>query len=211
MKTPVFFGLMAIFFVLASTAKADIEYWKVVEVTGQAEMKPPTESAWKDLSAPLYIKSGSLVRTGKDGSVDFCLNRQWDSFLRLNENSEITFLQKSPKEIRLKNGSLFALLEGEPAVGSLGIFLPDMTVRMTLGGAAIFVSTEQTTLQVFGESVEVTDLTGSASDVSQNVAEGWEWSASRTRRLDFSDYAQWQRWFRKSYERKDKFLLKHTR
>ena len=122
MKKSSFVWFIAAFFSFASPAHADIEYWKVVEVKGFAEVKAPSESGWKSISAPLYLKRGSLIRTGKDASVDLSLNRQWDSFLRLNENSELEFPESSPAEVRLKKGSLFALLEGEPASGSLGSF-----------------------------------------------------------------------------------------
>jgi hypothetical protein len=200
-KAFLFLGIVAGFFVFDSAAQADIEYWKVVEVTGAVEMKPSAISGWRKVSVPFYLKRGSLVRTGKKGSVDFCLNRQWDSFFRLNENSELRFSEKSPDEIQLKKGSLFALLEGEPVPGSLRIYSGDTAVRMPSGGLAVYASASRTAVMVFSESVEVGDLA---------VTEGWEWSAGQVRRLDFSDYAEWQRWFRKSYGRKDEFFLKRS-
>ncbi len=210
MKTLLLLGILGGFFILDSAAQADIEYWKVVQVTGVAQMKSPAQPDWKNLSAPFYLRKGSLVRTGKDAIVDFCLNRQWSNFLQLNENSELEFPKESPKEVRLKKGSLFALLEAESGSDSLHIFSPDVELRVGLGGLAVFASASRSTLKVFSESVEVVDLKSQPSDSPKIISEGWEWSAGQTRRLDFSDYAEWQRWFRKSYERKDKFFLKRS-
>ena len=47
-------------------------------------------------------------------------------------------------------------------------------------------------------------------DPPETVEEGWEWTASGKRRMEFSDYTDWQQWIRKSYDRKDKFFLKRS-
>ena len=204
MKGGVFFLAAALFLPsLSATSYADIEYWKVVEVTGLAQIKSPAEAAWKDLAAPFYLKRGSVLRTGKDSSVDLCLNRQWDSFLRLNENSELEFPEKIENGIRLKSGSISALLEKESTDDSLRIFLPDLVLKLSTGGLVVSASGSGTTLKVFSEFVEV-------EGIAKPIQEGWEWTQGRTRRMDFSDYTNWQLWVRQSYERKDKHFLKHS-
>ncbi len=196
------------FFVSAPLAFADIEFWKVVEVTGPAEMKTSAESAWKNITAPFYLKRGSLVRTGKDASVDFCLSRQWDSFLRLNENSEMQIPAKSSSEARLQKGSLFALFERERVVEPFHIFSPELEITLSTGGLEVSVLESGTNLKVFSESIEVLERTNTT--FLKSIPEGWEWTKEGTRRLDFVDYDPWQRWFRKNYDRKDKFFLKHS-
>ena len=193
----------AALFLLGDVARADIEYWKVVEVSGPVEMKSPLETEWKSFSAPFYLKKGSLLRTGKDAWVDLSLNRQWDSFLRLNGDSELEFPENPPNAVRLKKGSLFVLMEGESAADTLHIFSSGISARLLLGGLAVAASETGATFKVFSESV---DLVESA----RTLEEGWEWTAGGTRRMEFSDYTDWQQWVRKSYERKDKFFLKRS-
>ena len=204
MKRPLFFAAAAVLFIWSSFAHADIEYWKVVEVTGFAQMKSPVEPEWKALSAPSYLKRGSLVRTGKDGAVDFSLNRQWDSFLRLSADSEMQISEKSSEEVRLKKGSLFVLLEAEPvSAPPLRLVLPQPVFILSSGGLAAAVTETGTELKVFGETAQI-------EGVPEAVEEGWGWTDGRTWRMDFSDYADWQRWVRKTYDRKDKYFLKRS-
>jgi hypothetical protein len=196
--------------VVSSTIRARFGRWlsaaagpSSVEVAGLAEMKAPAESEWKGLSAPFSLKRGSLVRTGKDASVDLCLNRQWDSFLRLNENSEMEFPGGNANGVRLRKGSLFTLLEGEFSVDSLSVFSADSTIRLSSGGLSVAASESGPVLRVFSESAHV-------SGEAKAVGEGWEWAAGRLRRMDFEDYSGWQQWVRKSYDRKDKYFLKRS-
>ncbi len=76
-------------------------------------------------------------------------------------------------------------------------------MRLSSGGMSLAVSERSVTLRVFGEQVEF-------SDGSDRVEEGWEWAAGRKRRMDFSDYEDWQRWVRKSYDRKDNYFRKRS-
>ena len=201
MKKIIFLSLLL--FLWTVPARADIEYWKVVEVAGLVETRSPLEPGWKSLSAPFYMKKGSLLRTGKDAWVDLSLNRQWDGFLRLNADSELEFPENTPEAVRLRRGSLFALLEGEAEGDLLSVFSPGATVRLVSGGAAVSTLASGTRLRVFSETAEI-------AGVSQSIEEGWEWDAGNLRRMEFADYDDWQKWIRKSYDRKDKYFLKRS-
>lgn len=187
---------------LPSEAYSEIESWKVVDVGGASDVLAPSEKDWKPLAIHRLIQDGSQVRTGKKGSVDLVLNRGWESVIRLNPGSQVTFVSLSPHRLRLEKGSLYALLEAPE--DRLQVASPQGMVRMGQGGLSLEASPEGERIRAFGDQIQIGENT---------LEEGMQWTlAARTdpvvSRMNFSDYEDWQRWVKKNYARKDKYFLK---
>ena len=187
---------------LSRPAWANLDYWKVVEVSGVCEIADTPTSGWRPAASPLFLKKGSSIRTDKKGSADIVLNHSRESVLHIGENTRLDFLERTPHKLRLEGGSLFALMEAQG--DSLEISTPCSEVTLSLGAAAIESGDSGDRIRVFSESAVVQSRTvpeGLKLHVSpQGVAE-------EAQRMEFGDYNDWQQWLRKNYERNDKARL----
>ena len=190
---------------------ADLEYWKVVEASGSCEVLEDAQSGWRPLASPSNIREGSQVRTGKDGTVDITLDRGWENAIRVNPSSVLVFFQSRPHRIRLISGSLFALREGEK--DPVEVLTGRLSARLAQGGMAVIVGARQDAVKVFGESALISSPGSGGSLKNQTLSEGLMLSRSEgavegtVARMDFTDYQEWQTWFKLNDERKDRFLL----
>ena len=190
---------------------ADIEYWRVVDVSGSCEVLEAAQSDWRPLASPSNIREGSQIRTGKAGTVDIALDRGGENAIRVNSNSALVFLQSRPRRIRLISGSLFALQEREK--DPVEVLTGRLSARLAQGGMAVIVGARQDAVKVFGESAQISSSDAGGGSKYQILSEGLKLSRSGGKtegtvvRMDFADYQEWQTWFKLNDERKDRFLL----
>lgn len=193
-------------------AGAEVDHWKVVFVSGESQVRPSLDAGWQGLQAPAFISKGACIRTGQDGTVDIVLDRGWENVVSIRENAMVDFVEHSPQELRLRQGALFILLESEHI--AMAASTPYLSLQMTQGAAALTSDARGSVIQVFGDSVRVAPAkSASLRPVYQSVNEGMamHFPDEEVSRMAFGDYGAWQTWFKKNYERKDKYLLKKNR
>ena len=195
-----------------SALRADVDSWRVVDVSGPGEVLSSSRSTWQPLACPSFIRQGAQLRTGKDGTVDIALNGGRESMIHVRPDSLLLFLKIRPSQVRLLSGSLFVLLEGEG--DTLDVWTGRFLAQLAQGGMAeISSGTWEDTVKVFGDQAQLSGYDASGASRRRTVDEGFKLNQGGKRstgipaRMDFGDYEDWQQWFKKNYDRKDKFLL----
>ena len=180
-----------------STAYADAGYREIIDSAGPHE------------------ENGSVIRTGKDGTVDIALDRSWENMIHLCENSQLDLLGYPARQVELQNGRLFALFEKES--DPLTITAGHSRVKLSTGGFMLETGENGDGVKVFSEVIQFAHPgPDSVSDGFRELSEGWKQRVPAAggiqdpERMDYEDYADWQKWFKQSYERRDNALVENN-
>ncbi|HTL69704.1 MAG TPA: hypothetical protein VL404_00275 [Candidatus Eisenbacteria bacterium] len=190
-------------------------------VKAPAEVRTAPGAPWKPLKMNAVLPGGASVRTRAGGSVSVVFDRRLGGLAHLTENTSVEFL-KSPDHLHLRSGTLFLVMEEEgPAAeqgatsAGLTVLTPDVRVHMGSGGCGIEASPRGTEIKVYGGRADVRPE-GAAKRQARSmnaVDEGFKFFSGPAgkapengfERLRAADYADWQRWIRTWYEKKDDF------
>ncbi len=202
--------LITSFFVLFSprpcAASHEIPVATALDVSGVAEVLQPSVSGWMPLKKMTPIQSGSKVRTGDKGSTHIIFEKDLETAVKLDKNSELNFLTDRPLTVFLEKGRLFVLRE-EGAEALFEIRSRHLRARMGLGGCILDVTAQGIRVRMFGGEA----LLGSQE---APLAEGYQFSGhfrgkkteTRRNRMIYRDIIDWQTWVRQWYEMKDDFF-----
>ncbi len=205
-------------FIPYSVSAGEIEFAKVVDISGHAEVLGPFENKWKPAAAHMLLEKGSKVRTLSESSVQILFDRNLGSIAKLAEKSRLDVLGRSSDTFFLERGGLFLYREGETGrlekPQKIRIRTKDGEVQIGLGGCVVQSTKEGTFVRVFDERVEVTGRPGSRvaqTEAPRVVEEGFKFftsvhaARSAFQRMQFADYGDWQKWIKSVYEKKDDF------
>ena len=103
------------------------------------------------------------------------------------------------------------MLREDAASGRLVVSSRELVSYLEIGGLAMDVTDKGTLLRVFGEKTTVTPLSksGTKKPEALTIEEGFKSfrgvkpGSNYLRRMNYSDYIDWQAWTRKWYEKKD--------
>ena len=177
----------------------------VMEVSGGAEVLRPSSLRWIPLEKMTSIQSGSKIRTDDKGSTQLFFEKDLETAVKLDKNSELSFPAGKPLTVFLEKGRLFVLRE-EAATGFFEVRTRHLRMRLGLGGCILDVSAKGLRIRMFG---------GEASLSSHGaLAEGYQFSGHfmgkktevRKTRMIYRDTLDWQAWVRDWYEIKDDFF-----
>ena len=190
----------------AAAPLADAAPYLVLESAGQAEMFDAAQNRWQTLPPESALKKGDKIRTGSDGSVELAGDPSFENVFHVGPGSQVTLLHQRPLRIALDQGSLWMINETPLEVR---ILTREFLVSIREGGCAVDISSGTGVLKVFGESVQVFEKALSGySDWPLAVEEGFRFVSGKAERMDYSDYAEWQVWYKKNDARKDKHVSK---
>ena len=210
---------------------ASVEYCKVIDVSGTAEILESGSALWRPLAVPKLLKAGDKVRALEKAYVEFSTGDDLSGLMKLGGNSEFEVMGEDLTRFFLRKGIFFILREEDGSiVGKQGkeqtlfqIFTKDLIVSFLGGGSSVSVNDKGTWVRVFSEHVRANpfDNVSTSEGVLRTVTEGFKFfmkappepTVAGPMRMNFSDYSSWQFWMRQCYQRKDalsqKFLTKN--
>ncbi len=205
----------SLFFLLGLAFSSEIEFVRVLEVSGKAEVLRSSSGRWAPLSEGTLLQKGSKIRTKHKSTVQIAFDRDLVSVAKLEENSRLDILSSPSGGFSLERGQLFLFRENESGkdenVPRFRVLTQDAQVAMGLGGCIIELFKTGTSVRVFGERVGVVNrLKKSVKSKPNVIDEGFRFLIDReaagvlSERMKFSDYAEWQMWIKKLYQNKDK-------
>lgn len=213
-------GLYLIGMISAVDACADIEFIKVIEIKGRADVFDPVSSSWSAQTVtPVELKTGSRLRTYPDSTAEIVMDRKWERLMRLSERSRISVLDADSGRIALDEGHLYILCEQDQTeVVPLKVLTKDALVEMTIAGLGLSSDQDGSRLQVFADFVTVfPKKSGKYSVLGERLSEGFRSHLSAqsddvgvSQRMSFDDYWQWQAWIKNRYATKDKLHTKRN-
>ena len=155
------------------------------------------------------------IKTGSKSGAEIGFDEKLESILKLDADTQIKAVTYPPGEIFLERGSLWIFRErdeapGLPARTVLKIFTKDGAVRTESGGCLVQASAQGTWVKVFGDGAEVIEFSKKGKKASTNkINEGFKFllaaksAGNSFERLQYGDYAEWQRWVKTLYEKRD--------
>ena len=187
---------------MSAPLSADDALYRVVEISGQAEIFDGAGGNWRPLEENARILAGSKLRTGRESGADLVRDAYFENALRIGPSSVVTFLSANPVRVSLDEGSVYILKEEHH---ELRILTKDFLVSAREGGFKLdFTKPASTMLKVFADSVQIFKKTPEGySHVAETVEEGFRFTPSGRARMNYEDYLDWQAWCRKNDERKD--------
>lgn len=201
--------LIAAFCILFSprlcAASQEIPVATVFEVSEGAEVLRPSMRSWIPLEKMTLLPIGSKVRTGGKGSTHIIFEKDLETTVRLDKNSELSLPLDRSLTLFLEKGRLFVLRE-EGAAGRFEIRARHLRVRMGLGGCILDASKKDARVKVYGGDVSLSS-TGTISEGYQfwGRSEGKKRIGRKTR-MTYRDTVDWQAWIRQWYEIRDDFF-----
>ncbi len=211
-------GLGLSMMLLAADAFAEIEFIKVVEIKGRADVFDPTSSSWSpQTKTPIELKAGYRLRTYADSAAEIIMDRKWDRLIRLSENSRISVLGTGLGRLALDEGHLYIVCEQDlTSVAPLKILTKDAAVEMSVAGLGIRSDQAGSQIQVFADFVTVfPKKSGKYSVSGEQLSEGFQSHLSAQseeggtlQRMSFDEYWKWQAWIKNRYATKDKLHTK---
>lgn len=189
----------------ASAASQELPAATVLDVSGAAEVLPPSAGRWIPLEKMTPIQSGSKVRTDDKGSAQFLFEKNLETTVKLDKESQISFPVGRSLTVFLEKGRLFVLRE-EGAAGLFEVRTQHLRMHLGLGGCILDVSAKRLRVRMFG---------GESSLGSQGaLKEGYQFlghyggkkTDTRKTRMIYHDSIDWQAWVRQWYEIKDDFF-----
>ncbi len=204
----------------AADASAEIEFIKVVEIKGRADVFDPVSSRWSAQTVtPVELKAGSRLRTYAGSTAEIVMDRKWERFIRLSEMSRISVLGADLGRLALDEGHLYILCEQDSkTVAPLKILTKDAIVELSVAGFGVSSDTNGSRIQVFADFVTVfPKKSGKYSLLGLQLHEGFQSlilaesdEVSLSQRMSFDDYWKWQGWIKDRYATKDKLHTKRT-
>jgi hypothetical protein len=204
----------------AAEASAEIEFIKVVEIKGRADVFDPVSSSWSAQTVtPIELKAGARLRTYADSTAEIVMDRKWERFIRLSEKSRISVLGADLGRLALDEGHLYILCEQDSkTVAPLKILTKDAIVELSVAGFGVSSDKIGSRIQVFADFVTVfPKKSGKYSLSGLQLHEGFQSlilaesdEASLSQRMSFDDYWKWQAWIKNRYATKDKLHTKRT-
>lgn len=203
----------------ASSASAEIDFIKVVEIQGRADVYDPSSSQWiLQTSTPVRLKEGSRLRTYPDSSAQIIMSNLWDTLIYVAENSRISVLDSSLSRISLDEGHVYVLCEDDSrSVTSLKFLTKDALIELTVAGVGIRSDAAGTKVQTFADFVTIFPRKSGKYGLSgESLPEGFQAmyvadaEANAPARMTFDDYWKWQAWLKARYVQKDKLLSKRA-
>lgn len=211
-------GLALSVILFTADAFAEIEFIKVVEIKGRADVFDPVSSSWSHQSTtPIELKAGYRLRTYEDSTAEIVMDRKWDRLIRLSENSRLSVLGSSLGRLALDEGHLYIVCEQDlTSVAPLKVLTKDMAVEMSIAGLGIRSDQEGSHIQVFADFVTVfPKKSGKYSVSGEQLSEGFQShlsaqseEGSLSQRMSFDEYWKWQAWIKNRYATKDKLHTK---
>jgi len=212
--------LAAAFLCVSRAAFASVDYCRVIDVSGKAEVLESGSARWLPLSAPKFLKGGDQIRTSGKSYAEISTSADFSGLLKLGADSRLEVLGEDLARFFLEEGVLMVLREenddspeSRPAETVLmQILTQDLSAGLLSGGCSVSVTAKGTWVRVFSESVRVTPTARKTREaVQHDLPEGFKFFSARAGKIDtlgplrlyFSDYADWQFWVRQCYERQD--------
>lgn len=211
-------GLFLIGVTFAAEASAEIEFIKVVEIKGRADVFDPASSSWSPQTVtPVELKAGSRLRTYADSTAEIVMDRKWERFIRLSERSRLSVLGADLGRLALDEGHLYILCEQDlKTVTPLKVLTKDALVELTVAGLGLSSDMDGSRIQVFADFVTVfPKKSGKYSLSGLQLPEGFQSLVSAqsddvnlSQRMSFDEYWKWQGWIKDRYATKDKIHTK---
>ncbi len=189
-----------------------IEYAKVLDATGTAEIYSAPGSEWRPILKDSFLENGNVVRTGLGSEIHLVLDSNLGSAARIGGNSRARFLTVRPFEIVLEQGVFFIFNDRTTADSEppLIIQTKDVSIALKFGGCQVISSNGGLLIKVFADHAEVSiRASDNQKTVSQTVREGFKCFVSRStsrlslKRMTYRDYDDWQVWIQKMAGVKD--------
>ncbi|GEM_PF-1425645 len=189
-----------------SAAPQELPAATVLDVSGGAEVLHPSVRRWVRLEKMTPIPSGSKVRTGDKGSTQIIFEKNLETVVKLDKNSQLSFPTGRPQTVFLEKGRLFVLRE-EGAAGAFEIRTRHLRMHLGLGGCILDASAKGLRVRMFGGEA-LLDSQGAP------LAEGYQFlghfagkkAEKRKTRMVYHDTIDWEAWVRRWYEVKDDFF-----
>ncbi len=207
-------GLYLIGMMSTLDACAEIEFIKVVEIKGRADVFDPESSSWSPQTVtPIELKKGYRLRTYPDSTAEIVMDRKWERLIQLSERSRISVLGADSGRIALDEGHLYILCEqDQKAPAPLKVLTKDALVELTIAGMGLSSDPDGSRLQVFADFVTVfPKKSGKYSVSGERLSEGFYSRLSAqseednlSQRMSFDEYWKWQAWIKNRYATKDK-------
>ncbi len=211
-------GLFLIGMTFAADAFAEIEFIKVVEIKGRADVFDPVSSSWTPQTAtPVELRAGYRLRTYANSTAEIVMDRKWERFIRLGEKSRISILGDNLGRISLDEGHLYILCEEDAkTVVPLKVLTKDAIIELTVAGVGLSSDQAGSRIQVFADFVTVFVKKSGKYSVSglqlvegfQSVVSAQSEEVSLSQRMSFDEYWKWQGWIKNRYATKDKLHTK---
>lgn len=210
-------SLGAAFFLSAESGATQIQYAKVIEVIGKAEVRAPHTVTWKPLMGETDLKTGTKIRTLEKSLVRMKLDWKMEGILELAENSVLTVWGHPPSQLMLEQGKLFIMREMDVNIGSfmtgaveplLSVTTKDLTARMGSAGLELSVTPDGSWIKTFGSELDI-QVSSKAGGQLRSPREGFKLFVSQKygradlKRMDFQDYAPWLAWVKVVYAKKN--------
>ncbi len=211
---------LSLWLVWTPLADASIEYCKVIDISGNAEIQFSGSERWMPLSAQVLLKGGDKIRTPQRSYLELATSTDLSGLMLLSGNSVLEVMGDDLTRFFLRRGALSVLREGDGDIARrvsgeenlIQIFTPELVVNILQGGMSVSAYANGSWVRVFSEQVRIDPFgAGRQKLLSRTVSEGYECfaDASSTKapqealRMSYSDYKDWQFWARKCYKRKD--------
>lgn len=201
----------------ARSEATQIQYAKVIEVIGKAEVRAPHTVTWKPLSSETYLKTGTKIRTLEKSLIRMKLDWKMEGILELAENSVLTVWGHPPSQLVLEQGKLFMMREMDVNIGSfatgaveplISVTTKDLTARLGLAGLELIVTPDGSWMKVFGSELDI-QVSSKTGGQLRSPREGYKLFVSQKygradlKRMDFQDYAPWLAWVKDVYAKKN--------
>ncbi len=211
-------GLILFGMIFAVEARAEIDFIKVVEIKGRADVFDPVSSSWSPQTAtPIELKAGSRLRTYADSTAEIVMDRKWERFIRVSESSRLSVLGADLGRLALDEGHLYILCEQDlKTVTPIKVLTKDALVELTVAGLGLSSDPEGSRIQVFADFVTVFPKKSGKYSLSglqlpegfQSVVSAQSHDAELSQRMSFDEYWKWQGWIKERYATKDKLHTK---
>ena len=200
--------------------RASIEYCRVIDVSGKAEILESGGQRWVPLSVSKFLKGGDKIRTAEKSYAEISTSPDFSGLLKLGGDSELEIIGDDLARFFLRGGALFVLREEDSNVPGkhtreealFQIFTKDMSISFLQGGCLIGAFEKGSWVRVFSEHAKVGPFRpGKEKEDFKIVREGFKYFMTDSKkagvsgpiRMHYPDYIEWQYWMKKCYDRKD--------
>lgn len=212
------------FLILIRPADAAMDYFKVLDISGNVEIRRTPTSVWMPVRSGDLLTPRMQVRTSEGSWAEFSFSGDLSELARLDSLSEMEVAPGPTPSIKLKRGSFMMLREKDEVdptaykrdIKAFEVFVGSKKIRAERSGFQVSADRGRSWIRVFSDKVWVIDYiylkekekTPRIVGVSEGFKLPLEYLSGIEKkpvpdRMIFSDYSDWQTWVRRCYERKD--------
>ncbi|MGH7198816.1 MAG: FecR domain-containing protein [Candidatus Omnitrophota bacterium] len=164
---------------------------KVVNVSGDVQVKDAPGSGWTGAQEGTQVQQGGEVLTNADSTCDLAIGEGQASTIRLNPNSRAVLNSIDPAKVDLQSGKLFALVRGLKKGSAFQVSTP--TAVASARGTGF--TAEPSAIKVFEDSVDVEGKAGADPTVGegQGIGTNSDGTLGDTFGLTDEDWEDWDK------------------